>query len=189
MPDLDPAVAGLPSAVPNVAGNTSLDRFDVVIIGSGPGGSTAARVLADQGLSVCVLEAGPSYFVGLDDPRPGMPVALFSSDEVKATARGVIEQQVRVEPRTFRKSEQDGPRTHVGGVNNLPKTVGGGQVHADGRTPRFNDFDFHLGTDLGDVPGADFADDPSQQVEVVGSTVIVEVAGKHELAVSGGTNE
>ena len=35
-------------------------------------------------------------FVGLDDPAPGMPRSLFSSDEIKATARGVIDQQVRV---------------------------------------------------------------------------------------------
>ena len=174
-------VAGLPSSVPDVAGNTSLDRFDVVIIGSGPGGSTAARVLTDQGLDVCMLEAGPCYFVEIDDPAPGMPIPLFSNDGVKASARGIMEQQARVEPRTFRRSERDGARTDVGKVNPLPKTVGGGQVHADGRTPRFNDFDFHLGTDLGEIPGADFADWPITYDELEPFYVTIE----REAGVSG----
>jgi choline dehydrogenase-like flavoprotein len=40
----------------------------------------------------------------------------------------------------------------------LPKTVGGGGVHADLKTPRFQKTDFQLGTLLGDVPDASFAD-------------------------------
>ena len=32
---------------------------DVVIIGSGAGGGTATKVLADMGISVLLLEAGP----------------------------------------------------------------------------------------------------------------------------------
>jgi choline dehydrogenase-like flavoprotein len=37
------------------------ESFDVVIVGSGAGGATAARVLAEKGLSVTVLEEGDSY--------------------------------------------------------------------------------------------------------------------------------
>ena len=66
-------MATLPSKVPNVLGNTSLEQFDAVIIGSGAGGGTVARVLATNGLKVCVLEAGNNYFLGLDDPAPGNP--------------------------------------------------------------------------------------------------------------------
>ena len=153
-------MASLPSKVPNVLGDTSLDRFDVVVIGSGAGGGAATRVLATNGLKVCVLEAGNNYWIGLDDPADGMPAPVFSSDEVKLSARELIRQQARIEPRTFRASPADGERSFIGDVNALPKTVGGGWVHADMKTPRFQEFDFQLGTLLGDVPDASFADWP-----------------------------
>ncbi|MCA9773294.1 MAG: GMC family oxidoreductase, partial [Myxococcales bacterium] len=147
------------SAVPHVLGDTRLGRFDVVIIGSGAGGAAAARVLATNGLTVCILEAGNNYFVGLDDPRPGFPVPLFSSDEIKMSARRLIAQQTRVEPMTFRDSDAV-PRSHVGDVNALPKTVGGAGVHSDVKYPRFIDFDFRMRSELGEVQGATFADWP-----------------------------
>ncbi|MBM4266013.1 MAG: GMC family oxidoreductase [Deltaproteobacteria bacterium] len=153
-------MANLPSTTANVLGDSSLDRFDAVIIGSGAGGGTAARVLATNGLKVCILEAGTNYFLGLDDPAPGMPIPLFSNDELKLGARGLIEQQALIEPRTFRASADRGDRELIGAVNSLPKTVGGAAVHADMQCPRFNDVDFRLGTELGDVPGASFADWP-----------------------------
>jgi len=39
-------------------------QYDAVIVGSGAGGGMAAYVLANAGLSVCIIEAGPTY-----DPR------------------------------------------------------------------------------------------------------------------------
>ena len=45
-------------------------------------------------------------------------------------------------------------------MQGLPKTVGGGAVHADMKYPRFQETDFRLGSLLGDVPGANFADWP-----------------------------
>lgn len=148
------------STVENVLGNTQLSTFDVVVIGSGAGGSAAARVLATNGLKVCVLEAGNNYYPGLDDPA-GLHPPLFSSDELKMSARGMIKQQTSIEPRSFRASDQDGVRTYIGDVNALPKTVGGGWVHADMKVPRFQDFDFHLGSLIGDqYSDATFADWP-----------------------------
>ena len=58
-----------PSDVPGMLGNTDLDRFDALIIGSGAGGSAAAYVLATAGQKVLVLEAGDNHFPGLDRRR------------------------------------------------------------------------------------------------------------------------
>jgi gluconate 2-dehydrogenase alpha chain len=142
-----------------VAGNASLDRFDVIVIGSGAGGSVVACMLASHGLRTLVLEAGPNHFEGLDDPTR-LPRAAFGSDELKLEGRDFLGPHSSVDPRTFRASADDGPRTHVGNVNGLPKTVGGGGVHADLKMPRFRPSDLRLGTLLGDVPGATFADWP-----------------------------
>jgi choline dehydrogenase-like flavoprotein len=154
--------AGVTSPLSAVVGNTSLSTFDVIVIGSGVGGSSVAEVLARFGQKVLVLEAGPNFFVGLDDPRPNMPTTRFSSDELKLDRRFLIDQDPIVEPRTFRTAESDGDRTYVGAVNAIPKTVGGAAVHADVKTPRFQPTDFQLGTLLGSVPNADFADWPVQ---------------------------
>ena len=57
----------LPSKVAGVLGNTSLSQFDVIIVGSGAGGSMAARTLTVAGgKKVLVLETGNNYFMGAD---------------------------------------------------------------------------------------------------------------------------
>jgi gluconate 2-dehydrogenase alpha chain len=45
-------------------------------------------------------------------------------------------------------------------VNNLPATVGGGGVHADGKLPRFREDDFRVLSELGPIEGASIADWP-----------------------------
>ncbi len=163
-------MADLPSKVPDVLGNTSLTQFDAIIIGSGAGGSTAARTLAlVGGKKVLVLEHGQNYFKGLDDPAPGMPVPLFGNDEIKFAVRNLINQDPFLEPRTLRASSSETAMAHPD-VNTLPKTVGGAAVHADMKFPRFNAVDFHLASELAakgrSFPGTNFADWPVSYEEL-----------------------
>ncbi len=151
---------------PAIVGNSSLTHFDALIIGSGAGGSSVAAILTKFGKKVLVLEAGPNFFQGLDNPASGNPVPDFANDEVKLERRYFILSDPIVEPRSFRASASAGKRTFVGNVNDLPKTVGGAAVHADVKTPRFQPTDFQLGTLLGQVPGASFADWPVGYTEL-----------------------
>jgi choline dehydrogenase-like flavoprotein len=121
---------GQPSAVADVLGNTSLDRFDAVIIGSGAGGSAAAYVLTSAGQNVLIIEAGDNNFPGLDDPTPGMPVPRYGNDELKAGIRRFDRQDPVVEPRTFRAAVAATEQPNED-VNLLNRTVGGTTVHAD----------------------------------------------------------
>jgi gluconate 2-dehydrogenase alpha chain len=139
-------------------GNTSLTRFDVLIIGSGAGGSAVAHLLTKAGKKVLILEAGSNHFKGLDGST-----ALstnFANDELKFGNRRLLWPDGRLEPRSWRKSTADGDRREVGDLVWLPKTVGGGAVVADLKTPRFLPQDFHLGTALGGMPGTSWADWP-----------------------------
>lgn len=143
-----------------IVGNKSLDQFDVLVIGSGPAGSAMASILCANGKKVLVLEAGPNYYDGLDDPAPNQPTNHFSSDEIKMGVRSMIGPHPLLFPQTFRTSTADGDRLAITQVNVIPQTVGGGSVHADMKFPRFMPVDFELGSRLGAIPGANFADWP-----------------------------
>ena len=147
----------------NLLGNTGLDRFDALIIGSGAGGSAAAYVLTSAGLNVLMLEAGDNNFPGLDDPTPGQPTPRYSNDELKGPIRLFDRQDPVVEPRTFRSSETATALPDAD-VNLLNRTVGGTTVHADMKYPRFNEVDFRLASALaaaGRLPnGTSFIDWP-----------------------------
>ncbi len=129
-----------------------------VVVGSGPGGATAADVLTGAGWSVTIVEKGRNHLLHLDDPE--RLLFHFSNDEVKFLARHFLGPDPLAEPRTFRRSAEDGVHTHVGEVNSIPSTVGGGGTHADGKVPRFREEDFALLSAFGPVDGAAVADWP-----------------------------
>ncbi len=131
---------------------------DAVVIGSGPGGSAAADVLTAAGWTVAIVEKGRNHLLDPDDLT--RPASDYSNDEIKFLSRFFLGPDPLVEPRTFRTGHEDGDRVHVGEVNSVPSTVGGGGTHADGKVPRFMPGDFRLLSDLGPQPDADVADWP-----------------------------
>jgi len=137
---------------------------DVVIVGSGPGGSTFADVITAAGWSVIILEKGRNHLVSLEPPYE--PAGDLSNDEIKFNRRHFLGPDPFLEPRTYRRSPADGERLFVGEVNNLPSTVGGGGFHADAKLPRFREEDFHLLSERGPVEGAAIADWPIQYADL-----------------------
>jgi len=131
---------------------------DAVIVGSGPSGATVADLLTAHGWSVIVLEKGANHLLALDAPFG--PLGHSANDELKSLHRHLLGPDPLVEPRTFRRSDDDGERLFVGHVNSLPSTVGGGGFHADGKLPRFREDDFRLRSAFGPVEGADVVDWP-----------------------------
>ena len=117
-----------------------------IIIGSGPGGATAAEVLTRAGWSVVIMEKGRNHLLDPDDLTK--PAGDYSNDEIKFVSRYFLGPDPLVEPRAFRLSAEEGEHTHVGEVNSIPTTVGGGGTHADGKVPRFREEDFGLFSDL-----------------------------------------
>ena len=137
---------------------------EALIIGSGPGGATAAEVLTRAGWSVRMLEKGRNHLLDPDDmTKPGRD---YSNDEIKFISRYFLGPDPLIEPRAFRVSADDGEHTHVGEVNSIPTTVGGGGVHADGKVPRFREEDFHLCSANGPQESAHVDDWPLEYDEL-----------------------
>jgi choline dehydrogenase-like flavoprotein len=124
----------------------SSDFVDVVVVGSGAGGSPMALDLAKAGARVVVLEKG--RHVTKDQ---------FEHDEV-AKRRHFMVPDPREEPHTVRYgAEAAAERTMEGWTANI---VGGGTVHYSGFYHRMQPVDMRLRSTMGPVEGADLVDWP-----------------------------
>jgi choline dehydrogenase-like flavoprotein len=113
------------------------DVPDVCIVGSGGGGGTLAWALADQGISVVVLEKGPYYT--LRD--------FQYHDELKIQKRGFFAPIEDDEPRLLRDAGKETFKRSVAGW--LANCVGGGTVHMSGFFMRLHKLDFEMKTRFG----------------------------------------
>jgi choline dehydrogenase-like flavoprotein len=137
---------------------TTARDFDAIIVGSGPGGATVADALTAAGWSVVIFEKGRNHLIDLDEPS--RLASDYSNDELKFMVRHFLGPDPLLEPRTFRRHEDDGEHAFVGDVNNLPSTVGGGGPHADAKVIRFREEDFRLLAERGPIDGTALADWP-----------------------------
>ncbi len=123
------------------------DAVDVVIVGSGAGGSPMALELGRAGFKVVVLEKGAWY-------RP----EDFMHDEIMNSRRNFFMPLPWDEPHLWRAGpDKPYSRTNEAWTANC---VGGGTVHMSGYFYRLKPVDFRLKTELGAVPGSTIADWP-----------------------------
>ncbi|HET6875826.1 MAG TPA: GMC family oxidoreductase [Acidimicrobiales bacterium] len=133
-----------------------------IVVGSGPGGATAAMTLAEAGWDVVVLEKGDNWFADLSALSP---TNRFSNDDLKE-ARSFAAPDPEFEPRTYRYSTADSKPRYTGAIQVLQQTVGGGAVHWGADTPRYWDIDFQKLTMLGPIPGAMVEDWPFTYADI-----------------------
>ena len=125
------------------------DDSVVVVIGTGAGGGTLANELAQKGISVVALEAGGRHLPEdyLNDEWPSFGQLAWLD---KRTTSG-----------TWRVAKD---------FSGLPawivKAVGGSTVHWAGASLRFQEHEWRVRTEYGDVPGANLLDWPITAAEM-----------------------
>ncbi|WP_456412484.1 GMC family oxidoreductase [Thiolapillus sp.] len=128
--------------------------FDVIVIGSGAGGSPVALTLSRAGHSVLVLERGPWY--STED---------FYKDELACCLRDIYKPSRREEPHIV-ETERDDGSWRAQNTNNSRwnfwngNCVGGSSNFMSGYFHRLKPVDFHLLSEFGPVEGANIADWP-----------------------------
>ena len=121
----------------------------VVIVGSGAGGGTLGNELAQKGVKVVILEAGPR--VEIQD---------FINNEWESFTQ-LAWKDMRTTSGSWRVAKD---------FANLPawivKSVGGSTVHWAGASLRFDEHEYRVKTTYGNVPGANLLDWPITLAEM-----------------------
>lgn len=129
------------------------EEVDVVVIGSGAAGGSVAWELANAGVNVLVLEAGP-HRVEKD----------FTHDDTRVFLQGEMLVDLLKTPQSFRPdaktpTKQPAPGDPFGGLL-YARTVGGSSLHWTANFWRMKPLDFNERTTWGNIPGSGFVDWP-----------------------------
>jgi choline dehydrogenase-like flavoprotein len=125
------------------------DGSVAVIVGSGAGGGTLANELAQKGINVVVIEAGPRFKeTDFENDEWAMHAKLTWRDKRAATGSSPVAQNFG-----------DAPTW-------VCKGVGGSTLHWAGMCPRFQDHEFKVRSVYGDIAGANLADWPLSLDEI-----------------------
>ena len=116
-----------------------MKKYDAIIVGSGAGGATAARVLTRKGFVVAVLEKGP--WVRADDFLP--------YDEIHYGEHKVLTPDEKTDPMIWVNSQNKEKPVHQWWIANM---VGGATNLWEANLPRYTDEDFSVLNYLKDVP-------------------------------------
>jgi choline dehydrogenase-like flavoprotein len=149
-------------------------RVDVVIVGAGASGATAAKVLTERGLQVVALERGP-----------WRKRESFGGDELANVNRYNLWPDPILNPRTFRASADEEAKINL--FCPVPQMVGGGTVHWQGWLPRFTESDFKLRSIVGGVPGTTLVDWPISYADL--EPYYTEVEWAFGVSGAGGVNK
>src|SRR6266487_2170218 len=126
-----------------------MDKFDVVIIGSGPGGYVAAIRAGQLGLKTAIIEkdkelGGTCLNVGCIPSKALLTSSdHFSFAKKEAAKHGIVIENPRVDLPTMQKRKDKVVKTLTGGVRQLMKTnkvmvlEGMGTIAAPGKVSVF----------------------------------------------------
>jgi choline dehydrogenase-like flavoprotein len=150
------------------------DRVDVVIIGAGATGATAAKVLTERGMHVVGLERGP-----------WRKRESFGGDELANVNRYNLWPDPILNPRTLRESADEEAKINL--FCPVPQMVGGGTVHWQGWLPRFTESDFKLRSIVGEVADTTLVDWPISYADL--EPYYTEVEWAFGVSGAGGVNK
>jgi choline dehydrogenase-like flavoprotein len=134
----------------------SLNKVNVVIIGSGAGGAVVAKELSEAGLTVALLERGRRHHT--EESHHDQLRSHYDNSGPLGYGPGI-----RAHPRTFRLTPDQPARiryANEGGYGRTAAALGGGTIAYGCMAWRFVENDFRMATRYGVPPGSTLADWP-----------------------------